>query len=188
MIFSHLWDIRHTSSQPHRLRREVKATLLPPPPQFFSQILLSCIYMQKLLSCMYIQKLLSCTYICRNYFHVCIYRNYVVSGSGHIKVTRIMDVVPDTDLDNFMENLGISESEEGVTGAASTHTTVSTSGKLQEPQCDDIWRDVTDVLNNWSQQILDAVSKCYSWAGNFQQTINELLKESNWTVFLPITI
>ena len=187
MIFSHLWDIRHTSSQPHKLRREVKATLLPPPSIFFpdpsfmyiyaeitfmyvyTEITFMYIYMQKLLSCMYIQKL-RCLWF------------------SHTKITRIMDVVPDTDLDNFMENLGISESEEGATGAASSHTTVSTSGKLQEPQCDDIWRDVTDVLNNWSQQILDAVSKCYSWAGNFQQTINELLKESNWTVFLPITI
>ena len=79
-----------------------------------------------------------------------------------------MDVVLDKDLFDFVESLGKEVEEE----AGSLQVSI---GENEEEEKDtDVWSDIADALNNWSQRILDTES-LHNILENFRQTIEDSL-------------
>ena len=101
-----------------------------------------------------------------------------------------MDVVTlDTDLFNFIENF--EKKEDKKTNSADVVVTVSDSSSSssstlnnQEVQSGDVWEDISEALNTWTQQILDVESRWNKQTSNFQQTIEESLTRQQLDGFL----
>ena len=79
-----------------------------------------------------------------------------------------MDVVPDTNLFDFIESLGKAEEEEETAPAA--------AAAAPELKADDgdVWQDIASALDNWTQRILDVESR-HSKSADFRQRIEESL-------------
>ena len=101
-----------------------------------------------------------------------------------------MDVTSDKNLFNFIENLGkeevnISEGSSSSSSiSSSTPAPTGTTDNLPGTQPDDIWIDITNALESWTQKILDVESRCNNKAVNFRQTIEESLQRQKLDGFL----
>ena len=91
-----------------------------------------------------------------------------------------MDVVPDTDLFDFVDSLGGEKEEEVDRLHVSTG---SNPGQEEEEVETDIWSDIATASNNWSQRVLDAGSK-YNRSGNLPQTIEDSIYRQQLDGFL----
>ena len=101
----------------------------------------------------------------------------------------------DTDLFDFIENLGKAEQGLTTTTATAAGTTDDTniddassvSSSVisnQDPETVDVWEDIATALNNWSQRILDEESRYNNKATSFRQTIEESLRRQQLDGFL----
>ena len=85
----------------------------------------------------------------------------------------------DTDLFDFIESLG--KEEKYLTDTAiSTPSFVSN----QESQHVDVWHDIAEALNNWSERILDVESRYTNKVTSFRKTIEESLTRQQLDGFL----
>ena len=100
-----------------------------------------------------------------------------------------MDVTTDKDLFNFVENLG--KEEEGTTITTVVDAVADSmlqsnndenicsnnNANQQESSAANLWEDIANALEDWTQRVLDVESR-HSKVINFQQTIeNSLLRQ-----------
>ena len=91
-----------------------------------------------------------------------------------------MDVTSDKNLFDFIDSLG--KEEQDLTTAvvidADDATTISTPSFVsnKESQHVDVWNDIAEALNNWSERILDVESRCTNKVARFRKTIEESLR------------
>ena len=86
----------------------------------------------------------------------------------------------DTDLFDFIESLGKEEKD-------LANTTISTSSSPvinQEYQHVDVWHDIAEALNNWTERILHVESRYNNKVASFRQTIEESLRRQQLDGFL----
>ena len=86
----------------------------------------------------------------------------------------------DTDLFDFIESLGKEEKD-------LTDTTISTPPPLdsnQESEHVNVWDDIAEALNNWTERILHVESRYNNKVANFRQTIEESLRRQQLDGFL----
>ena len=91
-----------------------------------------------------------------------------------------MDVVPDKGLLDFLDGLGKGEDGEKEVDTSQ----VSTFAKEKEEEKEtDVWSDIVDALDNWTQRVIDAESR-HNTSGNFQQQIEDSIRRQQLDGFL----
>ena len=87
----------------------------------------------------------------------------------------------DTDLFDFIECLGKEKKY-------LTDTAISTPSSFvsnQESQHIDVWHDIAEALNNWTERILHVESRYNNKVASFRKTIEELLRRTTGLVSQP---
>ena len=101
-------------------------------------------------------------------------------GFFHFKTLKRMDVTSDKNLFDFIENLGKEEND-------LTEKTISTPPPLdsnQESEHVNVWDDIAEALNNWTERILHVESRYNNKVASFRQTIEESLRRQQLDGFL----
>ena len=98
---------------------------------------------------------------------------------------------PNPDLFDFIESLEREEKYSTDTAAAPNNIniddTISDSSSItsnRDSQTADVWQDIAEALNNWTQRILDVESRYNNKAASFRQTIEESLRRKQLDGFL----
>ena len=97
------------------------------------------------------------------------------------------------DLFDFIESLERDEKYLATTTAAPNNFNIdvpisdSSSSSItnnQDSQTVDVWQDIAEALNNWTQRILDVESRCNNKAASFRQIVEESLRRQQLNGFL----
>ena len=100
-----------------------------------------------------------------------------------------MDVTSDKNLFDFIERFGKEEEQDLTTAAAvaiDVDAAIPTSSSRASNQSgeNDVWGDIAEALNNWTQRILDVESRYESKTASFRQTIEDSLKRQQLDGFI----
>ena len=68
--------------------------------------------------------------------------------------------------------------------ATISDTSASSTINNRDTQGSDVWYDIAEALNNWSEQILDVESRCTNKVASFRKTIEESLRRQQLDGFL----
>ena len=118
----------------------------------------------------------------------------------HFKTSKRMDVTSDKDLFDFIESLGKEEEKYSTiaatattiaavhnntnsidTAAAVSDSSIISDQDLTESVVVDVWQDIADALNNWSERILSIESR-YTNKVAFKKQLKSRWRGNNWTV------
>ena len=96
-----------------------------------------------------------------------------------------MDVVPDPELQNFIDSLGVKDRKVEIeTVRVDENICVGDTG-VEERRQDDIWQIIADAANDWSRRIVDA--EClHARSTDFRSNVESSLYRQQLDGFLSI--